>query len=66
MKPTVRFVWTIPTVDLLSKQLFSKQVRVVVHGKEHELCVFTHLCDDDVHIAVMYYSRQNKQCQPGL
>ena len=31
MEPTVRLVWTIPTIDLTSKRLFSEQVSVIVH-----------------------------------
>ena len=65
MEPTVRFVWTIPTVDLPSKRLFSEQVRVIVHGKERELCVYTALSNDKhkVNIVVLYNAGQNRKCQ---
>ena len=63
MEPTVQFLWTIPTVDLPSKYLFSNQVSVIVRGKEHELCMFTYSNSGDVYIAAMYNAGQNKECQ---
>ena len=63
MEPTVRFVWTIPTVDLPSKSLFSEQVTVIVRGKERELSMFTYSNSGDVYIAVIYYPGNNKEYQ---
>ena len=62
MEPTVRFVWTIPTEDTPSKYLFSKQVSVIVRGKEHMLSVFTFFIGDNVYIGVLYRDGQN-ECQ---
>ena len=63
MEPMVRFVWTIPTVDLPSTRLFSKQVSVNVCGKERELSLYTYSRDKEVYIAVLYYAGKNKECQ---
>ena len=63
MEPMVQFVWTIPTVDIPSKYLFSKKVSVIVRGKELELSMFTFFHSDDVYIAVMYHAGPNKECQ---
>ena len=65
MEPTVRFVWTIPTVDISSKYLFSRQVSVIVRGKERVLSVFVHSHDTNVHIAVLYNAGKNKECPAG-
>ena len=64
MERTVQFVWTIPAVDLLTSNLFSKQVHMTVHGKEHKLCLNAYLCNNiKVNIKVIYHAGQNKECQ---
>ena len=65
MEPTVRFVWTIPTADIPYKALCSKQVRVIVSGKEREFCLFAYVRrgSEHVRIAVIYDAGQNKECQ---